>query len=155
MNNNAAESYNSVICKFVGGKRINFALKGSYKTRCEAALISFNSKGQYHKNIIKTFTHQNLKLNSEVYFKQSMRKYLYMKKRRLFEIRKKQPSTEMDNDYGLPSSNQPDMPDELFEERKESHLKTLQDSICNRLEIEKIHVIKVKTKTGCKKGNID
>ncbi|KAF2904432.1 hypothetical protein ILUMI_01741 [Ignelater luminosus] len=44
---NSAETYNSVVAKFVGGKRINYSLKGSYETRCKAAAISFNSKGNF------------------------------------------------------------------------------------------------------------
>lgn len=44
MNNNAAESYNSIIAKFVGGKRINFSVKNSYDTRCRAAALQYNVK---------------------------------------------------------------------------------------------------------------
>ena len=41
--------YNSVISKFVGGKRVNFSLKGGYTTRCYGAALSYNSeKGMYH-----------------------------------------------------------------------------------------------------------
>jgi len=29
-NNNAAELYNSILTKFIGRKRVNFSLKGSY-----------------------------------------------------------------------------------------------------------------------------
>jgi hypothetical protein len=42
-----AESYNSILNKFVGGKRINFSLKGSYEGRCHAATISYHTKGQF------------------------------------------------------------------------------------------------------------
>ena len=42
-NNNAAELYNSILAKFVGGKRINFSKKGSYELRCNAAVTSYNS----------------------------------------------------------------------------------------------------------------
>lgn len=40
-NNNAAELYNSILAKFVGGKRVNFCLKGSYELN--AAVIAYNS----------------------------------------------------------------------------------------------------------------
>ncbi|KAK4879753.1 hypothetical protein RN001_007899 [Aquatica leii] len=43
---NPAETYNSIVAKFVGGKRINFSLKNSYKLRCEMAAISYNSEGK-------------------------------------------------------------------------------------------------------------
>lgn len=42
-NNNSAELYNSILTKFVGGKRVNFSLKGSYQLRCNAAVTAYNS----------------------------------------------------------------------------------------------------------------
>jgi hypothetical protein len=36
-----AESYNSIVNKFVGGKRTHFSLKGSYEGRLYAAAISY------------------------------------------------------------------------------------------------------------------
>ena len=45
VDNNVAELYNSHVAKAIGGKRINFALRGSYQTRCEAAVVSMNSGG--------------------------------------------------------------------------------------------------------------
>jgi hypothetical protein len=38
------EIFNSIIPKFIGGKRINNALKNSYCTRCMLATISKNNK---------------------------------------------------------------------------------------------------------------
>ncbi|XP_031332942.1 uncharacterized protein LOC116163225 isoform X1 [Photinus pyralis] len=54
--NNPAETYNSIIAKLVGGKRINFSLKNSYQLRCELAAISYNCKqrnllGVLHKQL--------------------------------------------------------------------------------------------------------
>lgn len=43
LNNNAAESYNSILAKFVGGKRVNFSMRGSYSLRCNAAVSSYNA----------------------------------------------------------------------------------------------------------------
>lgn len=37
-NNYAAKLYNSILAKFVGDKRINFLLKGSYELRCNTAV---------------------------------------------------------------------------------------------------------------------
>lgn len=57
VNNYCAEGYNSLVAKFVGGKRINFSLRGSYHIRCSAAVISHNSgpllMRDLHKNITK------------------------------------------------------------------------------------------------------
>jgi hypothetical protein len=46
-----AESYNSIVNKFVGGKRIHFSLKGSYEGRFYAAAISYHTKGQFISTI--------------------------------------------------------------------------------------------------------
>lgn len=42
--NNTAESFNSVVAKFIGGKRINFCLRNSYQIRCNAAALSYNTR---------------------------------------------------------------------------------------------------------------
>jgi hypothetical protein len=48
---NIVESFNSIIPKFIGGKRINYALKNSYSTRCMLVTISKNNKSQYIRYI--------------------------------------------------------------------------------------------------------
>ena len=40
---NRVETFNSVISKCTGGKRTNFGLRGSYETRCNAAVVAFNT----------------------------------------------------------------------------------------------------------------
>lgn len=64
--NNVCEQFNSVVNKYIGGKRINFSLKQSYSTRIRAAIISFNSGGYFlraiHKNIMKKSPGNELKL---------------------------------------------------------------------------------------------
>ena len=62
--NNVAESYNSVIAKFIGGKRINFCKSNSYKTRCNAAALSFNTPlptSKLHHVMYKCSPGRNLK----------------------------------------------------------------------------------------------
>jgi len=39
---NRVETFNSVISKCIGGKRINFGVRGSYQTRCTAA-VAYNT----------------------------------------------------------------------------------------------------------------
>ncbi|XP_057662428.1 uncharacterized protein LOC130897534 [Diorhabda carinulata] len=54
MDNNAAECYNSVVAKLVGGKRINYTARRSYATRCEVAAISYNvPAGEFPRLSIK------------------------------------------------------------------------------------------------------
>lgn len=38
-NNNTVEQFNSIISNIIGGKRINFCLRRSYQTRCDAAVV--------------------------------------------------------------------------------------------------------------------
>ena len=44
VDNNLTEHFNSILNKFLGEKRINFSLSGSYETRCFAAALEFNKK---------------------------------------------------------------------------------------------------------------
>lgn len=53
VDNNVCEQFNSLINKYIGGKRINFNQRNTYTTRIEAAIISFNSK-EYLRRIHKT-----------------------------------------------------------------------------------------------------
>ncbi|KAF2905709.1 hypothetical protein ILUMI_00468 [Ignelater luminosus] len=48
MTTNTAENYNSVLEKFIGGKRINFSKTGNYEMRYHGAAISLNSGGNFH-----------------------------------------------------------------------------------------------------------
>ncbi|KOB67837.1 hypothetical protein OBRU01_19203 [Operophtera brumata] len=55
VNSNRVECFNSVIAKLVGGKRINFSLRQTYQTRCNAAVVSFNTRKPVYtlqKNIL-------------------------------------------------------------------------------------------------------
>lgn len=52
VDNNIYEQFNSVINKYIGGKRINLSQRNAYNTRVEAAVISFNSH-QYLRAITK------------------------------------------------------------------------------------------------------
>jgi hypothetical protein len=55
VDNNACEQFNSIINKHIAEKRIHFSQRNSYNVRVEAALVSYNSYGQYlskmHKDI--------------------------------------------------------------------------------------------------------
>lgn len=43
IDSNTVERYNSIVAKLVGEKRINFSKRGSYQTKCHAAVVSFNT----------------------------------------------------------------------------------------------------------------
>ncbi|KAG4076831.1 hypothetical protein HA402_004433 [Bradysia odoriphaga] len=44
-NNNAAESFNNLIAKYTGGKRINYCLAKSYKSRVARGVVQYNTRG--------------------------------------------------------------------------------------------------------------
>jgi len=55
LDNNICEQFNSLINKYIGGKRINLSQRNAYNARVEAAVIAFNSK-QYLRAIMKKIT---------------------------------------------------------------------------------------------------
>lgn len=57
LTNNPAESFNSIICKEIGGKRINLGARGSYNARVAGAVVQFNTQQvhtQLHQSMCKT-----------------------------------------------------------------------------------------------------
>jgi len=56
VDNNICEQFNSVINKHIGGKRINFSQKQSYSTRIYTAVVSFNTGGNYIRELHKKIT---------------------------------------------------------------------------------------------------
>jgi len=57
--NNACEQFNSVINKYISGKRINFSSKQSYNTRVQAAIISYNTSGNFLRAVHKKVMHKS------------------------------------------------------------------------------------------------
>lgn len=53
MNNNQVESLNAIICKLVGGKRINFVQRGSYVMRLMMAAVSKNTNQRHFRALHK------------------------------------------------------------------------------------------------------
>lgn len=119
MNNNVAESYNSVVCKFTGGKRINYSLRYSYALRCTAAALFLNMAidGQnYYEVLHKKITG----CSSGTYTKTLSDRNVQERKRKghsdsnfLINIEKKRKLQLADENYG-----QPDLPDKIFVEKK-------------------------------------
>ncbi|CAG9762672.1 unnamed protein product [Ceutorhynchus assimilis] len=135
MDNNLAESYNSVICKFVGGKRINFSKKGSYQTRCEAAAISFNvGSGDFHLAIGKAIGNATPEAYTKKYADKLKIKRSIIKRKRLFSV--KQTNAHLpDKDYGPDATAEPDLTEEQYQFKKNIFLKELEKS---GEEIEKL-----------------
>lgn len=54
--NNPAEWFNSIVCKEIAGKRINFGARDSYNARVAGAVVQYNSQEvltQFYKSTSK------------------------------------------------------------------------------------------------------
>ncbi|KAH9637625.1 hypothetical protein HF086_007339 [Spodoptera exigua] len=132
---NKVESFNSIIAKFVGGKRINFSLRRGYESRCDAAVVAFNTKrplSTLHRSILGISPRAAVKRLEEKRHKQRMRKST-MKGRTLFWNR---PEKVTDKNYGE-NCQKPDMSAADYDRCKEEFLKSLQCSDDERRQIEK------------------
>lgn len=103
MNNNSAETYNSVVSKFVGGKRINFSIKSSYDIRCRAAALSYNRKEESVADIHRTMTTRSPGKYTQMYIERQKRKRELRSVRRtiLPSKKRKRIHAPADEDYGL------------------------------------------------------
>jgi hypothetical protein len=131
MDTNTAEHYNSIVCKFVGGKRKNYSLRRGYQTRCEAAAISFNCGGNFFSRIHHAF----VKKTPVKYMRKFISKKIRIShnrkiRRKLFGTKysKKQSMALPDQDYGPNANNNPDMTHEEYAAEQEKFLKDLQKS---------------------------
>ncbi|KAL4103755.1 hypothetical protein QTP88_019096 [Uroleucon formosanum] len=70
INNNSVETYNSVVAKYVGGKRVNFSLRGSYNARCNTAVSAYN----YGPNYLRQFYKKSTNFSPGIYTKKFIAK---------------------------------------------------------------------------------
>ncbi|KAL4083865.1 hypothetical protein QTP88_029181 [Uroleucon formosanum] len=70
VNNNSVETYNSVVAKYVGGKRVNFSLRGSYNARCNTAVSAYN----YGPNYLRQFYKKSTNFSPGIYTKKFIAK---------------------------------------------------------------------------------
>lgn len=121
VSNNAAESYNSILAKFIGGKRVNFSLRGSYNLRCNAAVTSYNAGPRRLHLLHKKIAKQSPGLFTKKFISKSSSKSNQRNKRRLFNppVYKKTISGP-DEHYGATADikTSPDMPNHEYEVKK-------------------------------------
>lgn len=141
MKNNYAESYNAVVAKFVGGKRVCLTNRGSYEMRCNAAAVSYNSKGTYLRQIHKSLTNRSPGTHTKRFIANKVNTLKYNCKKKLqykeqnHSAKKKTKTIEgPDKDYGLDMDVLP-LPDQ--EEKKTAFLEKLQKSLEEINYIEK------------------
>lgn len=115
VDSNVVEQFNSIICKFIGGKRINYCTGGQYQTRCMAAALSFNTKRPHFYNCYK----------HKIGFSPKSKFYKRMESYRNAVLRSKRKRTKpfirstnkADEHYGE-NCEKPDMEPKEFEEAK-------------------------------------
>lgn len=136
--NNLVESFNARVAKYVGGKRVNYSLKGSYGGRCAAAVISFNTDGT-----LQSFVHKFIfgtEANAKIIQLENKRKENNYRKR---DIKKKKTLKHFPTKnahYGI-HCQKPDMDTITFDERKNKFLKDLALSKEDRHILERSTVL--------------
>ncbi|XP_070151996.1 LOW QUALITY PROTEIN: uncharacterized protein [Polyergus mexicanus] len=127
---NRVETFNSVISKCIGGKRINFGLRGSYETCCNAAVVTFNiGKPISHLSYVLGTKPAEIATQLETNKKISVRNT----PKRLTQRNIKRAVA--DRDYG-PQADKPDATSAEVELRKVQHMHMLRDWQMKRVDIE-------------------
>ncbi|GFR31323.1 yqaJ domain-containing protein [Trichonephila clavata] len=136
-NNNCVEQFNSIVAKFIGGKRINFCLRGSYLARCSGAVISHNARSfmsSVHKNMYNTSPGNFVKSIERKRENDILRRKRKTSRRRcgksLFLDKKS------NKNYGV-SAQKPDLSESTFSQKKEWLLSTLRLSDEEMKDIER------------------
>lgn len=142
VDSNSAETYNSVVAKFVGGKRVNYSLRQDYRTRCLAAVVSYNTKKSLHslgKNILghspKTTVRRRFEENK---IKKGAKRYNARKIK--FTRTPEERGKGKDENYG-DCCEKPDLDKEQYDEAKETFLQNLVKTKEERDAIEKATVL--------------
>ncbi|KAL4136163.1 hypothetical protein QTP88_007727 [Uroleucon formosanum] len=102
VDNNVCEQFNSIINKHLSGKRINFSQRQSYNTRVEAAVVSYNTSGEFlrklHKNVV------NEKSPGDIGKKYLKTKRMKSEKRKFYDMLYRS-FTSKSTDYGKAMEN--------------------------------------------------
>ena len=139
-NNNTGESLNAIIAKYIGGKRLNFAERGSYTGRCAAAVVEYNSN-QVHSRLdaaMNKKTPEVVHQMEEKKMKEKEKRAVKQKETKAARYVRKQLPSQKDSDYGQ-NAQKPDMPSEMYDLVREKHMQMLNDWQ------EKIHAIEDET----------
>lgn len=124
-NNNPVEHFNSIVAKFIGGKRVNYTQKRSYKSRCSAAVVSLNTrvplytlhKTMYKKSPGKVLKTQQKKRADKI-AKAALRRKTNPRKRSKIVVSQKE-RNENNRSYGR-LAQKPDMRPDLYDEKKKT-----------------------------------
>ncbi|XP_029342286.1 uncharacterized protein LOC103310448 [Acyrthosiphon pisum] len=134
VDNNICEQFNSVINKHIGGKRINFSQKQSYSTRIYTAVVSFNTNGNYIREIHKKITTKSPGIVAKKFLKHAADKRITLRRRRaLFKLsgvyKSKKISCGPDEHYGLAEPLDDFLSEEEMKNKKAEFIKSLSLSL--------------------------
>jgi putative phage-type endonuclease len=124
IDSNVIEQFDSIVAKFVGGKRINYSKGRSYRARYHAAVVSFNTK-RPHYSLHKTIVGKSplkIKQRFELRRRDKVQRQLTYAK-----IYKKKSDQVEDKDYGV-FCERADMDPDVFEAAKSSFIKSLENN---------------------------
>ena len=128
---NRVEHFNSIVAKFIGGKRVNFALRRSYSGRSFAAAVSHNTRRPLYKLHKAMFRSSPGKFTKRTELKRSTRK---QKRTQRHSAKTLFPSSLPDPDYGQ-NAQKPDLSPTRFQAKREEFLQSLKKT---REEIRKL-----------------
>ncbi|XP_072750547.1 uncharacterized protein [Anoplolepis gracilipes] len=136
LTNNPAEAFNSIICKEIGSKSLNFGLRGSYNARIAGVCVQYNTQQvltQIHKSMCKDVpsTVENLEKRRQI-------KVARTKKSREEDgrLNKFKQVAGTDRHYG-PQSQKPDLPSDVYKQLEINHIEKLSENAENREKIER------------------
>ena len=130
--NNDAECYNSVVAKHVAGKRINFAMKGSYVGRCHLAALAHSTK-----HAQTTFIEASNKIVPDTVRSMEDARELQVSRNKQYgssKRRKIQHNKKSDQFYGE-KSQKPDLEPHVYMQKKEHVMQDLKKYQQSRIEI--------------------
>ena len=138
---NFVESCNAIISKFIGGKRIHYAMKGSYQTRVKASVVQFNTSraltcvcqtiDKKPPAQTKIIENRNINKNAKQLQRTRAAKELQL------SVRTSKYSAKIiaDKDYG-PNAERPDIEDNMYEQLRRYHFEMLLEQQHNRAVLE-------------------
>ncbi|KAL5246136.1 hypothetical protein ACI65C_013544 [Semiaphis heraclei] len=121
----ADEGYNSVVAKYVGGKRIHFSHKGSYQALSTAAMLSYNA-GPKSISILRK---KNCNVSPGDFTKRFISRKQTMKICKIKRKRTFEPSRRRDTKINIPADKdygnceELDMDDDVYEKKKIEFMK--------------------------------
>lgn len=136
VNSNIAEIFNSVIAKFIGGKRINYSTRQSYGGRCAASVVSFNSGQPQTFLSKKVLLRSPNKLVRRLENRRNMKRLAAAKRRLNKAFTVKPQFSKTYKNYGE-SCEKPDLSEADYDFAKKEHLKNITLSAEDRNSLER------------------